>query len=814
MGDAYRILVVDDELGPREALRMILKSKYQVLTAMSGLEALEVLNKTPPAIVLLDIKMREMNGIEVLKAIKQANTDIEVIMMTAYASLQTARDALAHGASEYLIKPFSKKEVEESIEKALARRAARTGAQQDLRTLLDQLRTLAHTSTTATGISEVFDRAAAVVAQVQRLLGASAALLYLRDAPTLPLRREVAHDVPPEARPVLEDPAWQAVLLQSLAMPQPRALRLAAQGTVPVLPPALVELGYTHALLCPILGAADASGSLVFLATSAHPLRADGLTFGQTVADLLAFALYIQQRYQATERVAAQHAQRAAQLGILRTISQAILGQLELPATLQAIGEQLQAGLGYTGFHVWLTGPSVGRLQEAYGCGPNPGWQPCDGTPPPTALRVMEVPEAQVVLAPIVLSEHPVGVLKVVRSAQHGPLAPAELDLLRMLLDSIALAVHNSRVYGEVVATKSFLENLIHDAGDAIITVDTADHISSWNASAERIFHAPAASMLQQPIGALLPVSQYAQWREEVVRWGRSLQVETQLCSRQGSTRDVILTLSPLRGTYATQTGLSIILKDVTEERRLREQVLHAEKLRAVGEMAAGIAHNFNNILTTILTRAQLLTQQVSDAASVQRGLTLIEQAAADGAALVRRLQQLARGSAATERTWLDLNALVQEVVESTQPLWLDHTRREGRPVEVHVTLASLPPVLGRATELREVLTNLLLNAIEAMPRGGHITFQTLVEENGVSVEVRDTGLGMTADVRRRLFDPFFTTKGARGTGLGLSVSQAIIKGHQGTLTVESEPGRGTTFTLTLPSTPETADTRNSRVVA
>src|SRR5688572_23661866 len=147
MGDAHRILVVDDELGPREALRMILKSKYQVLTAVSGPEALEVLHKTPPAIILLDIKMREMNGIEVLKAIKEADTDIEVIMMTAYASLQTARDAIAHGASEYLIKPFSKKEVEASIEKALARRAARTGAQQDVRTLLDQLRTLAHTST-------------------------------------------------------------------------------------------------------------------------------------------------------------------------------------------------------------------------------------------------------------------------------------------------------------------------------------------------------------------------------------------------------------------------------------------------------------------------------------------------------------------------------------------------------------------------------------------------------------------------------------------------------------------------------------------
>jgi PAS domain S-box-containing protein len=809
MGNTHRILVVDDELGPREALRMILKSKYKVLTAVNGPDALQVLSKTPPDIVLLDIKMREMNGIEVLKAIKETDTSVEVIMMTAYASLQTARDAIAHGASEYLIKPFSKKEVEEAIGKALARRAERTGARQDIRALLDQLRTLAHTSTTATAVSEVFARAAVVLTQVQRLLGASTALLYLRDNPTAPLRCEVALDVLSEAREALESLEWKALLQQTMSADQPVPLHLALQDTATVLPSPLVKLGYTSALLCRVSVTRDVAGVLAFLATTSRSFRADGLSFAQTVADLLAFAIHTQQRYQASQQAAAQHAQRAAQLGILRTISQVILGQLELPTTLQAIGEELQTGLGYAGFHVWLAS-TPDHLQEAYGCGPNPGWQPHDGTPLPTALQVVEVPDAQVILAPITLSEHPVGVLKVVRDAQYGSLAPAELDLLRMLLDSIALAVHNSRLYGEIAATKSFLENLIQDAGDAIITVDTADRITSWNASAERIFQASAASMLQQPVGTLLPADLYAQWREEVEHRGQSLQVDTSLPPHQGPPRDVLLTLSPLRRTHDTPAGLSIILKDVTEEHRLREQVLHAEKLRAVGEMAAGIAHNFNNVLTTILTRAQLLTHQMTDTVAVQRGLTLIEQAASDGAALVRRLQQLARGSAATERAWLDLNALVQEVVETTQPLWHDHARRQGRPVEVRFTLTPLPRILGRAAELREVLTNLLLNAIEAMPKGGQITFQTWVEESGVCMAVRDTGVGMTAEVRRRLFDPFFTTKGTHGTGLGLSVSHAIIKGHHGTLTVESEPDHGTTFVITLPCSSEVAAARSS----
>ncbi len=757
--------------------------------------------------------MREMNGIEVLRAIKETDASIEVIMMTAYASLQTARDAMTHGASEYLLKPFSKKEVEEAIAKALKRRAERTGAQQDVRALLDQLRTLAHTSTTATVASDVLARVAVVLAQVQGLIDTSTALLYFRSGPTAPLCCAVAVDVPLQAREALESPEWKTLLGQLMTTKESGPWHLALQGTGALLPSPLSEAGYTGALLCHISISQDVAGLLTFLTTTARVPHTHTLEFAQTVADLLAFAIHTQQRYQTSQQAAAQHAQRAAQLGILRTISQVILGQLELPVTLQAIAEQLQTGLGYAGFHVWLSSPS-GHLQEAHGAGRNLGWRPHESTPPPTALQVLEVPEAQVILAPILLSEHPVGVLKVVRDAQHGPLTPVELDLLRMLVDSIALAVHNSRLYGEIAATKSFLENLIHDAGDAIITVDTANRITSWNASAERIFHASAASMLHQPIATLLPAEHYAQWCEEVERQGQSLLIDTALTPCQGSPRDVLLTLSRLRGPHDTRAGLSIILKDVTEERRLREQVLHAEKLRTVGEMAAGIAHNFNNVLTTILTRAQLLAQQESDTVTLKRGLSLIEQAASDGAALVRRLQGLARGSAAPERNWLDLNVLVREVVDTTQPLWHDHTRREGRPVEVHLALAALPLLLGRAAELREVLTNLLLNAIEAMPKGGGITIRTWAEASAVGVRVSDTGIGMTPEVQRRVFDPFFTTKGARGTGLGLSVSQAIIKGHDGTLTVDSEPDRGTTFVITLPCSSETVGTRISQVVA
>jgi PAS domain S-box-containing protein len=796
MEDTARILVVDDEPGPREALLEILQPKYRVMMAENGSDALRLLGTSPADLVLLDLKMPGMNGIDVLKAIKEADASVEAIMMTAYASLETIRGAMAYGASGYLIKPFGEDEVEEAVTKALARRAGRTGGQQEVRTLLAQLLTLTQS---AAADAAAVEPISVILSQVQRLLGVTTVLLYLREAAETRFRESVTLDCPPLLRVILDSPAWAGLLSQTVAADRVVLLPTDPSGTGPTLPPALVAQGYTSALFCPLRSASEGVGVLVCLTTATRLWHDDSIALVQTVVELLALALHTQQRYQASQHAAAQHAQRATQLGIQRAISQVILSQLELPAILEALSDQLQAGLGYAGFYVWLVATSGSHLRQVYGSGPNLGWQPDDVSPIPTALEVIHLANAQVVLAPIVLQEQTVGILKLVRNAPQDALTAVELDLLRLLLDSIALAVHNSRLYGEVASTKSFLENLVQGAGDAIFTVDIADRITSWNASAEQLFQAPAAATLHQPIWAFLPREAYTQWRTEVERRGQSLQVYTRLSPGEGMPRDVLLTLSPLRGPHNTLAGLSAICKDVTEERQLREQVLQAEKLRMVGEMAAGIAHNFNNVLTTILTRAQILALQLTDTTALQRGLNLIAQAASDGATIVRRLQQLARGSGTSKVTAVDLNVLVQEVVETTQPVWHDHATREGRPIEVRLDLTPLPQVAGRAAELREVLTNLLLNAVDAMPQGGQLTLWSWTEAGQVGVAVSDTGVGMTPEVQRRLFDPFFTTKGSRGTGLGLSVSQALIKGHQGTLTVQSELGRGTTFVIRLP---------------
>jgi signal transduction histidine kinase len=269
-----------------------------------------------------------------------------------------------------------------------------------------------------------------------------------------------------------------------------------------------------------------------------------------------------------------------------------------------------------------------------------------------------------------------------------------------------------------------------------------------------------------------------------------------------------------LRGPCGEIVGLSAIIKDVTEEKQLRERLLQSEKLRALGEMAAGIAHNFNNVLTAILGQTRLLAHHPADVEAVQKGLVTIGKAAEDGVTTVQRIQKFARGATTSEFTLTDLNQIAEEALEATQPIWKDQAWREGRAIEVVMDLGAIPPVYGRSSELREVLVNMILNAVGAMPEGGRLTLCTRQGEESVCVEVSDTGTGMTDEVRRRIFDPFYTTKGAKGTGLGLSVSYTLIKSHNGDIEVRSKPGRGSTFSIKLPSEPESTEPLASGPVA
>jgi GAF domain-containing protein/CheY-like chemotaxis protein len=231
-----------------------------------------------------------------------------------------------------------------------------------------------------------------------------------------------------------------------------------------------------------------------------------------------------------------------------------------------------------------------------------------------------------------------------------------------------------------------------------------------------------------------------------------------------------------------------------------QDQLVRTEKLRALGEMASGVAHDFNNLLASILGRAQLLLERVQDV-KLRQWLKVIERAAMDGARTVRRLQDFTGIRRDQPAVAVDLNQIVQQVLETTESIWRQDRRRSGVEIEVETDLAEgLPPVAGDPAELREAFTNLVLNAVDAMPRGGTLTLRTQITDGQVQVEVRDSGTGIPDHIREKIFDPFFTTKGPKGTGLGLSMAYGILQRHNGRITVESAEGRGTIFRLLFPA--------------
>lgn len=237
---------------------------------------------------------------------------------------------------------------------------------------------------------------------------------------------------------------------------------------------------------------------------------------------------------------------------------------------------------------------------------------------------------------------------------------------------------------------------------------------------------------------------------------------------------------------------------------RTQEHLNMVDKVRAVGQLASGVAHDFNNLLAGILGNAQLLL--FDDLTDDQRDmLRVIERAAKDGAETVRRLQGFARMEQNSPLTEVRLDMLARDAIDITRPRWRDVAQSRGASIEIIRQLQPVTALAGRPAELREVLTNLIINAVDAMPKGGKITLATYDEIVGsadagaVVVEVADTGTGIAPDVQERIFDPFFSTKGEGGTGLGLAVSLGIVQGHGGTIELESAVGAGTRFIIRLP---------------
>lgn len=364
--------------------------------------------------------------------------------------------------------------------------------------------------------------------------------------------------------------------------------------------------------------------------------------------------------------------------------------------------------------------------------------------------------------------------------------------------------------HSEIIKRGDFLENLIESANSIIVETDTEYRIKRFNRFAEETFqHTKQEAIGQNAVTLLIAPQHQHQALELFSRPHIHGGYQCTCITKDGTHRTVSWINSLIMEKDGTNIGLLLIGTDITEKIQIEQQLFHSEKLKSLGEMAGGVAHDFNNLLAAIVGRVQLIKRQL-DLCSPQTwdslkqklhtNLDIIEKASQDGAETVKRIQTFAKlRRDETEFEKIDIPEQIENALEFTRARWKNLMESEGKKIVVHKTLGDTPAVLGNPVEIREVFTNLINNALDAMPEGGELFFRTTAGKNLVTIEIEDSGAGIPDEIKERVFDPFYSTKGAQSSGLGLSICHGIVARHKGIIRIENRQGKGTRFLITLP---------------
>lgn len=374
-----------------------------------------------------------------------------------------------------------------------------------------------------------------------------------------------------------------------------------------------------------------------------------------------------------------------------------------------------------------------------------------------------------------------------------------EVETLRQELADLQSRTIRQRTPRGLHAVELQLAGVIHSAMDAIITMNDDHHIVQFNAAAEKMFGCSAKDAMGQSIDRFIPERFRANHRKYVKNFG-----ETQGTDRRMGALGSISGLRSNGEEFPIEASISqvkkgehrfftVILRDITERKRLENQLRQTERLAELGMLAAGMAHEIGTPMNVILGRAEYLMRKTSDDATRQ-GLSTIVAQVERITKIMNQLLSFARRKP-MERRPLALSLVVHDILDVVQE------RLERRGIRLEVDVASTcPHVFADRDQMGQVILNLVMNAIQAMPNGGTLTVTLTSETKRVSLAIADTGCGIPQDNIPKVFAPFFTTKEVgEGTGLGLTVVHGIVQEHEGTIVVESEPGQGTTFTISLP---------------
>ncbi|MFH2034187.1 MAG: ATP-binding protein, partial [Candidatus Margulisiibacteriota bacterium] len=406
------------------------------------------------------------------------------------------------------------------------------------------------------------------------------------------------------------------------------------------------------------------------------------------------------------------------------------------------------------------------------------------------------------VWVPILFKKELTGIICLGSKLSGGSFTSEDLDLLGALANQTALALENARLYAEVLNMKNYSEEILNSMVSGVLTTDMRGDVITFNPTAEEITGCKANNVVGKNYKNLFQSGcAFDKYIEKALNNTTVSNKEDAFISYEKGKVPVSISTNLLYDGQGKKIGILLSMMDLSEVKELENKVRRADKLGALGTMAAGMAHEIKNPLSSMKVLSQLLPIKFQDEEFRKKFIDIMPKEINRIDRIVESLLGFARASA-PKFEQVDMNRLLDEQIKYYQ------RQADEAKIKILKKFSDIPPIMGDHDQLVQVFSNLILNAIHAMPNGGHLVVETAEgkkienEVQDIVVIVSDSGHGIAPDHLKKLFDPFFTTKYA-GTGLGLTISHSIIDGHRGSIDVKSELGKGTTFKVSLPRSSE-----------
>lgn len=403
-------------------------------------------------------------------------------------------------------------------------------------------------------------------------------------------------------------------------------------------------------------------------------------------------------------------------------------------------------------------------------------------------------------LLPLKVENKLIGCLGMGKKKDNTFLSSEDWELLRTISSPVALALENAYLYGQVnlrahelERLKDYSENIIESLTVGMAVLDQNGRVIGWNRVLEKTFGKKEDIVKGKKLIEVLGENNFAALFPPDTQQGFRLISEITMEMPKGGKKIFDITKTPLLDNQMDPYGTVIVFEDITEKITMQQQLLTSEKLASIGLLSAGVAHEINTPLTGISSYVQILQKKLS-ASSHSQVLEKIEAQTDRVAKIVKNLLNFARNPSESAFQKVDLSENMQEIIS------LIDYKLKNMNIDLELDIHPIKPIWAQGERIQQVFINIILNAMDAMSEGGKLKIELNQSDNQAIVVIEDTGTGIKDQHLPHIFDPFFTTKGiGKGTGLGLSISYAIIKEHEGRVTVESEIGKGSRFVIFIP---------------